>query len=134
MTTLPSRTLAVAVERPWRAAYAFLAEPANFARWASGLGASMAEVDGRWTADGPDGPVVISFTPDNPYGVVDHRVLTPDGEVYVPMRVLANGDGCDVTVTLFRQPSMDDARFVADAEWVARDLAALKALLEAETA
>jgi hypothetical protein len=33
-------------------------------------------------------------------------------------------------LTLFRLPDMSDADFARDAEWVARDLAALKVLLE----
>ena len=131
MPTQPSRTLSIAIERPWRDVYRFLAAPANFALWASGLGSSLSESDGRWTADGPEGRVEVRFTPENPYGVVDHRVLAPGGEVSVPMRVVENGDGCEVLVTLFRTPAMDDARFAADAAWIERDLAALKALLEA---
>ena len=47
------------------------------------------------------------------------------------MRIVANGTGCEVTFTLFRQPGMSAEQFAADAEWVSRDLAALKALLEA---
>lgn len=39
--------------------------------------------------------------------------------------------GCELTLTLFRQPGMDDARFEADAQWVMRDLEVAKALLEA---
>jgi hypothetical protein len=34
-----------------------------------------------------------------------------------------------VTFTLFRQPGMSDERFVADAEWIKRDLLALQALV-----
>jgi hypothetical protein len=36
-----------------------------------------------------------------------------------------------VTLTLFRLPGMDDAAFERDAGMVAKDLSALKALLEA---
>ena len=43
---------------------------------------------------------------------------------------VANGDGAEVTLTLFRLPSMDDAAFEADAAAVEKDLGALKTLLE----
>jgi hypothetical protein len=56
-------------------------------------------------------------------------VVTPGVEVYVPLRVVANGDGSELT--LFRQPQMSDDKFEADTEWVQRDLATLKQLLEA---
>jgi hypothetical protein len=57
--------------------------------------------------------------------------VAPGVEVYVPLRVVANGDGSELTLTLFRQPQMSDDKFEADSEWVQRDLATLKRLLEA---
>jgi hypothetical protein len=50
-------------------------------------------------------------------------------EIYVPMRVIPNGDGAEVLFTLFRQPDMSDAKFAADAEWAGCDLLVLKALV-----
>ncbi|MGT2453250.1 hypothetical protein ACU4GI_08065 [Cupriavidus basilensis] len=51
-------------------------------------------------------------------------------EIYIPMRVIANGGGTTLLFTLLRSPGVSDAQLQADAEWVRRDLAALKALLE----
>jgi hypothetical protein len=131
MPTLPSQTIGVGIERSWQEVYAFAARPESFAEWASGVGASLRKVDGRWMADGEEGPVEIRFTDRNAFGILDHTVMLPSGaEVHVPMRVVANGDGCEVLFTLFRQPEMTDAVFARDAEWISRDLAALKALLE----
>ncbi len=65
-------------------------------------------------------------SPHNPFGVMDHMVRLEIGdEVYVPLRVFANGDGAEVALTLFRQPGMSDEKFATDADWVRRDLAAL---------
>ncbi|MGH1559869.1 hypothetical protein ACRAWD_23625 [Caulobacter segnis] len=51
----------------------------------------------------------------------------------MPLRVVANGAGAEVGMTLYRPPSMyDDAAFDRDAAAVARDLARLKALVEAQ--
>ncbi|MOA25382.1 hypothetical protein D3C78_1461030 [compost metagenome] len=62
--------------------------------------------------------------------MADHWVHLEDGRVvYVPLRVVANGDGCTVALTLFRRPEMDDERFAADCDWVRRDLLALRRLL-----
>ncbi|HVL86220.1 MAG TPA: hypothetical protein VM367_18290 [Pseudonocardia sp.] len=47
------------------------------------------------------------------------------------MRVIVDGDGCEVLFTLRRQPSMSDDEFDRDARAVAADLATLKRLLEA---
>jgi hypothetical protein len=47
-----------------------------------------------------------------------------------PLRVLADGSGSEVVFTLFQRDMTDD-EMARDAGMVARDLAALKALLEA---
>jgi len=128
---LEALTLGISIGRPWRDVYDAIWRPEDFPRWASGLSTSSLEKDGdAWRAAGPEGTVRIRFTDHNPFGVMDHYVDTGDGpEVYVPMRVIANGDGAEVLLTLFRQPGMSDAKLAADAEWVRRDLLALRALL-----
>lgn len=132
----PARSLSVAIARPLAEVAAFLAEPRNFTQWASGLAGGLqppsASADGDWRMNTPDGELRIRFSPPNPYGVADHWVQLPDGGiVYVPLRVVANGDGSEVTLTLFRLPGMDDARFEADSDWVRRDLDSLRRVLEA---
>lgn len=78
-------------------------------------------------------PARIRFTGHNAYGVMDHFVELGGGnEVHIPLRVIQNGDGAEVLLTLYRQPDMDDERFATDGEWVNRDLAALKKLIENE--
>ncbi len=128
---LEALTLGISIGRPWQQVYDAIWRPEDFPRWASGLSTSSLEKDGDgWRAAGPEGTVRIRFTDHNPFGVMDHYVDTGDGpEVYVPMRVIANGDGAEVLLTLFRQPGMSDAKLAADAEWVRRDLRALRALL-----
>ncbi|MBM7059467.1 SRPBCC family protein [Pseudomonas sp. UL073] len=128
---LDSQTLSVHIRRDPHSVYAFTAQPENFPRWATGLGKGLEQVDGEWFADTAQGRVRLRFSPANAFGVLDHYVYPAPGiEIYVPLRVIANGDGCDVVFTLFRQPDMDDASFAADADWVRRDLEALKQLLE----
>lgn len=140
----PARTFSIGIERPLRQVADFLAEPRNFPRWASGLVSGLTpradstlavEAGSEWLAATPQGPLLIRFSPTNPYGVADHWVQLNDGNVvYVPLRVVANGDGCEVSLTLFRQADMDEARFAADGDWVMRDLQALRRLLEGEKA
>ncbi|MCW0233773.1 MAG: SRPBCC family protein [Ferrovibrio sp.] len=130
-TVLPCKHLSVSIPRPFTAVYAVLKDPANWKHWASGLGQMQQDAaTGRWTAqqDGV-GVVTIVFTPPNDFGVLDHRVTLPDGsEIYMPARVIANGDGCEVIFTLFRIPTMDDAMFARDAAWVKQDLEKLAGL------
>lgn len=44
------------------------------------------------------------------------------------MRVVQNGDGAEVLLTLFRQPEMSPTKFLTDVEWVQRDLLALQTM------
>lgn len=128
---LESRTISISINRQWNEVYEAVWRPEDFARWASGLSKSSLSRDGDgWKAEGPDGPVRISFTDHNDFGVMDHCVTLGDGSViYVPLRIIRNGDGAEVLFTLFRQPDMSDAKFTADADWIERDLLALKVLV-----
>ena len=54
----------------------------------------------------------------------------PHVEVYVPMRVVANGNGSEVFFTVFQQPEMTEQDFAADIKMVEEDLQTLKAFME----
>ena len=128
---LETRSVTVSIARSAAEVYAFAHPPEAFPKWAAGLGAGLTRDGDRWIAHGPDGDVTVRFSPENAYGVLDHWVTLPDGvELSIPLRVVANGDGAEVTLTLFRAPGMDDAAFERDQGMVAKDLATLKRLLE----
>ena len=131
-TTFESRTLSVRINRAPQDVYAFASVPTNFPQWASGLGKSIERVNDEWIAETPQGPLKVRFTERNSFGILDHYVIPEPGvEVYIPMRVIANGTGSELIFTLFRLSDMSDEKFAEDAEWVRRDLNALKSLLEA---
>ncbi|MFE4453646.1 SRPBCC family protein [Streptomyces sp. NPDC056796] len=126
-----SRHLSVRIDSPASAVYAYASDPSRLPEWAAGLGTSIEETDGRWVADSPMGRVVVEFAPRNDYGVLDHDVTLPSGEtVHNPVRVIADGDGCEVVFTLRRRAGVSAEEFRRDAEAVAADLAALKRLTE----
>jgi|SRR5687767_2019996 hypothetical protein len=125
------RKLAVCIDRPAAEAYEFLSAPQNFPKWASGLAGSLRKAGDDWIADTPEGRVTVCFSERNSRGVLDHSVTLPRGmTVYVPLRVVPKGSGCELVLTLFRQPDMTDERFAADADWVMRDLDAARRILE----
>ena len=131
MTLFEARPITVSIACPADQVYDFAHKPESFPKWAAGLGAGLTRDGDRWIAHGPDGDVQVRFSPRNGYGVLDHWVTLPDGtEISIPLRVVANGDGAEVTLTLFRTPGMDAARFERDQDLVTRDLATLKGLLE----
>ena len=97
------------IDRSAADVYDYVSDPTNIPSWARGLGDSVENVDGRWFVYTPSGRVGVAFVERNPFGVLDHEVTLPSGEaVYVPMRVLADGDGCEVVFTVRRLPDMSD--------------------------
>ncbi|MCC6073622.1 SRPBCC family protein [Pseudomonas sp. GCM10022188] len=134
-----ARILTIGIDRPLSEVAAFLAEPRNFPSWASGLAdglepaadsSLLPQAGSEWLASTPHGCLRIRFSPANPYGVADHWVELEDGRViYVPLRVVANGDGSTVALTLFHRPDMDAESFAADCDWVRRDLLTLRQVL-----
>ncbi len=127
-----SRHIGVPIDRPSDEVYAYASNPAHLPQWAAGLSGSIELVDGRWVAESPMGRVVVSFAAANDHGILDHDVRLPSGEtVYNPMRVIADGPGCEVVFTVRRRPEMTAAEFAADAAAVTADLTRLKRVLEA---
>lgn len=131
MTTMPARIIHCSVDRNWRDVYAFAGAPENMPLWASGLASGLERDGNDWIARGVLGTVKVSFVPHNEFGVIDHTVTIESGmRVYNALRIVPNGTGCEIMFTLLRMPGMTDAQFEADAAHVARDLAALKRLVE----
>ncbi|WP_329230054.1 MULTISPECIES: SRPBCC family protein [unclassified Streptomyces] len=126
-----TRHLSIHIDRPAGQVYAYASEPSHLPAWAAGLGASIEETDGQWIADSPMGRVVVDFAPRNDFGVLDHHVTLPSGEtVYNPVRVIADGPGCEVVFTLRRRPGVSAEEFRRDEAAVSADLATLKRIAE----
>ena len=129
--TSESKHLSERINRPADEVYDYASDPANLPEWAPGLGNSVEQVDGRWFVDTPAGRVGVAFVPRNEYGVLDHDVTLPSGEVACnPMRVIADGSSCEVVFTRRRPPGMSDEEFERDADAVAADLTRLNRVLE----
>ncbi|MCW2847341.1 MAG: hypothetical protein JWR90_1315 [Marmoricola sp.] len=114
--------------------YDFAADPLNLPYWAGGLAGSRVEEDGGpWFTESTIGRVTFTFAPRNEFGVLGHDVTFPSGEtVYNSLRVVSDGDGCEVIATLRRRSGMSDEEFERDADVVGKDLAALKSVVEGD--
>lgn len=123
--------LSAYVDRSAADVYAYAVDPAHLPLWAAGLSAGIERREGRWVSRSPMGEVEVRFAPQNPYGVLDHEVTLPDGTAVAnPMRVIPDGERCEVVFTLRRRADTTDEAFAADAVAVRTDLASLKAILE----
>ncbi|GGO02492.1 SRPBCC family protein [Microbispora bryophytorum] len=125
-----SRHISVWIDRHAADVYEYASNPANLPQWAPGLGSSVENVEGRWYVETPSGRVGLAFAERNDYGILDHDVTLPSGQVvYNPMRVIPDGDVCEVVFTLRRLPGVSDEDFARDAGLVQADLTRLKAVM-----
>ncbi|MFC7373756.1 SRPBCC family protein [Brachybacterium sp. GCM10030268] len=124
--------LDVVIERPWREVYDYVSDPRNLPRWAAGLaGGDVQREVSQWSMNSPMGRVLVSFVPENAYGVLDHTVTLPDGESTLnPMRVLPLDEQRSEVLFTLRRGSMSDQELEEDASAVSADLAELKRVLE----
>lgn len=131
--SLPSQTLSITIARSAAETYDYLSNPAKMPEWAAGLCISIAPTDkpNIWRAKTVNGDANVRFTEKNEYGIADHYVTIGNNpEVYIPIRVIANGKGSEVLFTLFRLPDMTDEKYRQDRAAVEKDLRTLKDKLE----
>lgn len=128
---LKSSTLSISINRDPKIVYEFVCNPENLPIWASMAFRSIKRVNGDWIVETPQGPAKISIAEKNRFGVLDHFVKTSAGkEIFVPMRVVQNGEGSEVIFTLFQTADMSDEMFVQDFKMVEQDLNHLKSIME----
>lgn len=123
MTTSISRTISVSIKRDPKVVYEFVLNLENFPRWARSTFQSIKQLNGNWVAETTQGSVTIDLTERNNFGILDHFVKLSSGAViFVPMRVIKNGEGSEVIFTLFQTADMPDDKFAEDAKSVKQDL------------
>jgi hypothetical protein len=128
---MKSQTISVFINAASARVYEFASNPSKLPLWAPSFCKSVELVEGEWVVQSPAGRVVFTFVDPNKLGVLDHTVTLPTGEKLAnPMRVIPNGDGSEIMLTLFQHPGMSDKQFQEDAEHVLSDLQALRRLLE----
>jgi hypothetical protein len=122
-----SRVIAASPE----SVYDFAANPDNLALWAAGLAQADVVRQGELLlVESPMGEVTVRFAPRNDFGVIDHDVTLPSGDVVNnPVRVLSHPLGAEIVFTV-RQLGLSDEEFDRDCATVAEDLGRLKELVE----
>ncbi len=131
MSTMSAKIVHISIARDWREVYDYASRPENMPFWASGLASGLTQDGDDWIAEGMLGTARVRFAPRNDFGVIDHWVtLESDLQVYNALRVVPNGDGCEIMFTVLQLPGMEEAQFAADAAHVMRDLKTLRELME----
>ena len=104
MTMSISRTISVSIRRDPKVVYEFILNLENFPRWARSTFQSINQLNGKWVAETAQGSVTIDLTERNNFGILDHFVKLSSGAViFVPMRVIKNGEGSEVIFICFKQ-------------------------------
>ena len=128
---MKSRTMNTSINSNPQIVYDFVSNLENLPRWAFNTFPSIRKVNGEWVVDTSQGQNKVMLTERNNFGILDHHVkLTSGVEVYVPMRVVKNGDGSEVMLTVFQTPEMTDERYAEDIKTVEKDLNHLKTIIE----
>ena len=131
MHTLPTEVLKVTVEAPGETVARDLADPLTHPAWATEFFYGAAEPRGggevEVTVPLLGGSARMRVDADVPRGVVD-LYLAPAGAPFgppLPVRVVPNGDGCDVLWVLARFPGVGDDDWSAGLASMRRELDAL---------
>jgi len=125
------RVVSESIDVPARVVYEFARRMENLPQWASGLASGISEDAGEWFTESPMGRVKVAMAPRNDLGVLDHDVTLPNGvTVHNAFRVTPAGDGSALSFVVLRLPDVVVEAFEKDVAHVARDLRALKTLLE----
>ena len=128
---MKSRTMNTSINSNPQIVYDFVSNLENLPRWAFNTFPSIRKVNGEWVVDTSQGQNKVMLAERNNFRILDHHVkLTSGVEVYVPMRVVKNGDGSEVMLTVFQTPEMTDERYAEDIKTVEKDLNHLKTLIE----
>ncbi len=133
MSTLETATVTMTIEAPPESVSTDLADPSSHLEWATEFFSGPAEDqgDGTWRMNVPrmGGPVLMRIDGDTTQGVID-MYLAPVGVPFgapLPVRVVPNGDGCDVLFTLAKFQNQSDHKWAAGLQSMKRELRNLKA-------
>ena len=127
-----SRTKTVSIDRPVAEVFAFLADPANWPKWAVVNIKSIEPTEDPdwWAMSTPVGPARLRLRANAEFGILDHDYQDETASWRVPTRVVPNGDGAEFMITFYQPPTFDDRFFEEQIALVDTELSTLKAILE----
>lgn len=126
-----SVTKTISIDAPRDRVFAFLADAANWPKWAVVNVKSIEPNDGTWwNMETPAGKAKLSIRPNAELGILDHDFNATDASWTVPARVVSNGSGCEFMITFLQPPSFTREFFEEQVALVDRELAKLKSLME----
>ena len=110
---------------------AFLGDLATWPSWAPWIRSVSRTAERAWTLETDAGRMQVQLVEPNALGVLDHHVTLDSGRtVFNSMRVIPNGGGSELVMTIFQQAGVSAAEFERDVRAVRDDLGRLKRAAE----
>lgn len=124
-------TKTISIDAPQDRVFAFLADAANWPKWAVvNVKSVKPAADQWWDMETPVGMAKLRIRPNAEFGILDHDFNAPDASWTVPARLVSNGSGCMFMITFFQPPAFNREFFEEQAALVDTELAQLKSLME----
>ena len=131
---LDYRIIKIVIGRSYADAYSFLIDARNVSAWGGGdPGTAVTPMGGNdWQMQVDGNPLVLRYSPANPYGILDFHAFRPDEtpRAPTPVRLYPNNQGAELNYTFFRRPELTDEQFASATEWLESDLLRLTSFLE----
>jgi hypothetical protein len=126
-----SRIKSIDIQASVEKVFAFLADPMNWPQYAVVNLRSVTPSKNDWyKAVTKFGEGQLKITPIKEFGLLDHTWKDPQATWTVYSRVVPNGDGATVSMTLFQPPVMNDAQFDQAMVEMEVEMARLREILE----
>ncbi len=126
-----SVTKTISIDAPAARVFTFVANLANWPKWAIGNVVAVKPGSGDWWAlETRTGLGRLRIRPDETTGALDHDLIAGGMQWTVQARVVARGEGSEVSMTFVQPPSLANEAFNKQMVLVDKDLAKLKELME----
>lgn len=126
-----SRIKSVDIQASVEKAFTFLSDPMNWPQYAVvNLRSVSPGASGWYNAVTKFGEGQLKITSIKEFGLLDHTWKDPQATWTVYSRVVPNGGGATVSMTLFQPPVMNDAQFDQAMKEMDIEMAKLKEILE----
>jgi uncharacterized protein YndB with AHSA1/START domain len=130
--TLRSKTLTASLEVAPAPLFARVSDPDQLAQWHGAFCRALRKENDGLIVESPRGQVPVRFLRDDRAGALDIVMSFPEAAEFVTaIRVLANGSGSEIVLTLVQSAGLADAAFHEQVRWAEN---ALRNLRKLETA
>ena len=109
--------------------FEYLLQVEKWPEW-SVFAPSVTKDGNLWIVHTPQGDIKLRPAFNAELALLDHYLLVGDNEIFIPNRVVPNGSGAEVIITIFQAPNLTEDKYQEQIGWVEKELQNLKKSLE----